>query len=175
MAAVHQAKKEYVELSNEQLLQNQVSLQNQASDVLSELELLPLLGKFGRTHITGSMQMGLMVWPDIDVELIVSGRPNLDDMLAIAKEIVVKPGIRQVGLSYHIGNTRGFPDGLYAGLKYTANSGKSWQIDIWMIPEKDAVTRQELMDLYKSKLDEDSRRVILWLKNILASNPKYHR
>lgn len=57
-------------MSPDELEKQQKELQDEGREVLEKLQLIPFLSKFGTPNIVGSFSLGLMTWPDIDIELV---------------------------------------------------------------------------------------------------------
>ena len=52
------------------LLQRQATLQAEAHGVLADLELVARLGRVGQVRLIGSAVTNLMVWRDLDVQVL---------------------------------------------------------------------------------------------------------
>jgi hypothetical protein len=79
--------------SDEYLLHRQTALQEEARDVLHELDLERRLGDIGSMLVTGSFISGLMMWRELDIMFL--GGPELSptDVLAAMGRLVVLRGI----------------------------------------------------------------------------------
>ena len=110
-------------------------LREEADCLLKGGGLLALLGGYGEPCPTGSFITDLMVWRDLDIELIsddldVAGFFRLGGDLASN----LKPA-RMHYRDEYITGTEGLPRGRYWGI-YLAEPD-AWKIDLWV------VTRQE--------------------------------
>ena len=79
--------------TDEYLFRRQVGLQEEAREVLDELDLERRLDDFGSMLVTGSFISGLMVWRELDIMFL--GGPELSptDVLAAMGRLVLLPGI----------------------------------------------------------------------------------
>jgi len=147
----------------EEAKRNQQKLHDQASELLRELKLLELLGKYGELIVEGSYAYGLIHKPDIDLR-IITAKP---DKLAVAE---------LTGLLYQIDNVLTIltmdmyrlkpkdppkPRGYYVGLKVQFDDMK-WNIDIWIVEEPDAgYTPYANPGEIKKFSDQDKDRILL--------------
>ncbi len=159
------------------LLQQQLALQNESKELLGKLELLSTLQDVGETSLVGSLELGLMTWRDIDVEVIVS---SLDkDYLSQVMSAVTKHTKRRIDFSF-IDTTftpkAGMPDGHYLGIKYEVDHDKdiTWKIDIWFVVGEHTdgfIKTQEL----REQLKEEHLLPILTIKNEVCTLPTYRK
>lgn len=167
------------------LEQKQQQLQTQAQEVLEKLGLLTLLSRYGEPHIVGSMELGLMTWRDIDIEIIA---PDLskDSIAEIAAELIKQVHHR---IDFGVIDNRGqdnpkLPRSIYLGLKYfgedikpeemLGSSEKAWKIDLHFVLPEDSQGITKTREL-KDKLTPEKRQAILQIKEVIATNPKYRK
>jgi len=74
-------------------------LQAEASEIIDGLALLELLGQYGRAEIVGSVALGLVVKPDIDLHLLVSGTDLLAVTDALYHRLLSRDGVTEVRIS----------------------------------------------------------------------------
>lgn len=170
------------------LLVQQQKLQEEAENVLSDLDLINFLKQFGDPNIVGSLALGLMTWRDIDLEIIVK---KLDKKIVaeVVKELVLKTTYRiDISFSDNIArfnNTNpNSPESLYIGLKYFGKNipllemqganPLAWKLDLHFILEKDSRSKAKTVEL-RNKLNDDNKKVILEIKNQIFTNPKYRK
>jgi hypothetical protein len=79
----------------EQLLQRQQMLQDEARQVLEELDLVALLSKGGVLRKTGSSVLGLMVWRDIDLAVSSPGL-SITRAYEVMHPLLTHPRVTQV-------------------------------------------------------------------------------
>ncbi len=162
-------------LNDEQLQQRQAELQEQVKNVMSQLGIEEILRLVGDVRVVGSAEIGLMVWPDIDIEVLCDGRPELASVLKVVERFMEQVGVTKVNLADHRDSVdENLPKGIYLGPDILFNSVK-WQMDIWFINRGEAEQRRELVQSIVAKLNNDNRQVILRLKQKVAASDKYHR
>lgn len=163
-------------------LDYQDQLQKEAQEVLKELDLLPLLSKYGIPKIIGSMDLGLMTRRDIDIEVIFKdfGKRELNQ---IVQTILEKP-LPRIDLTIMDNSDKKnveIPRGFFLWIKYSGNSeliniynNKSiaWPIDCWFLKEEDAEAGNATREI-KEKLTSENRKIILEIKSSLMNNPDY--
>lgn len=154
------------------LLQNQDQLQKEGKELLNRIGLIEFLSKFSTPEMVGSMASGLMVWRDIDIE-IIKEELNEDEYWETVKFLF---GIKDLYHNLHIQDFRksvnpNTPKGLYAAVKINYN-GNTWKIDVWFIHprQKNELNYNEWI---KGKLTDENKKIILQIKNQVNRNPKY--
>jgi hypothetical protein len=156
------------------LLQNQDRLQKEGKELLSKIGLMEFLSRFGTPEVVGSMASGLMVWRDIDIE-IVKEKLSEDDYWETVKFLF---GIKDLYHNLFIQDFRksvnpNTPKGLYIGTKIDRN-GNTWKLDIWFMPprQKNELNYNEWI---KNNLSDENKKIILQIKNQINNNPKYKK
>lgn len=158
-----------------ELLRRQDALQTEARMILEELDLFKLLGQLGDPIQLGSSASGLMVWPDIDINVSCPGL-SIDRALESVCPIFAHPQVKSVRYLNEVGHFN--PTGLelhdryYFVVYYHAISRIEWKIDMsfWLgieehpEPMHEAIVRQ---------LTEETRLSILWIKDIWYRLPSY--
>ncbi len=162
-------------LNAEQLIDRQNWLQQQASRLLHDLNIMNILQLAGEPKRVGSAEMGLMVWPDIDLEVVSPGIPDLSLALDIVRRLMLEAGIRKL----NIADDRRFPKpeipkGIYISPD-VRHGDLRWQVDIWIVNSDEARSRRQLTERVNSKLNDENRSTILQIKQVVAASDKYHR
>ncbi len=161
-------------MSQNILLEKQKALQKQADDVLNDLGLVSELSKYGEVKIVGSVALGLMTWPDIDINLISQKGINDSDYFEMIKFIFSQKYIKQLIL---IDNRSSFeknrPQSMYIGIIYDL-SGVNWKIDIRYLDPAEAWADKDV-EIIKGKLTEESIKTILEIKTAFHNHPKYRK
>lgn len=75
------------------LRRREVALQDEARDVLDELDLERRLGNFGSMLLASSFISGLMVWRELDIMFLGGPALSPTDILAAVGRLVLLPGI----------------------------------------------------------------------------------
>jgi hypothetical protein len=156
------------------LVEKQEILQKQADEVLGRLDLISILSKYGKAKMIGSVALGLMTWPDIDIDLESNVGVNDKDYFKILKEIFGKKNIKQVML---IDNRDSFeknrPESMYVGIVYDLD-GVDWKIDIRYLNSSNAYAENNLKQI-KAKLTNDKIKTILKIKTALHNHSNYRK
>jgi hypothetical protein len=159
------------------LLKRQSQLNALAGKVLTDLNMLDLLKEIGTTRIIGSMALNLMVWRDIDIEVIVQD-PQKDLLKDIITKLIEK-SLRRIDFSIIDNRAREkehLPQGIYLGIKYTgpdvasyesiSNNDKIWKIDIWFLKEENSQGAKATQQIKEKLTDEkinyfaDKRKIL---------------
>ncbi len=161
-------------MSQNNYLEKQNILQTQAGNVLTNLNLIGELSKYGEVKIVGSVALGLMTWPDIDIDLISNKEINEKDFFEIIKYTFSQKNIKQLIL---IDNRSSFeknrPQSMYLGIIYKLN-GIDWKIDIRYLNSSEAWAEKDIEKI-KTKLTEDKIKTILEIKTFFHNHPKYRK
>ncbi len=147
----------------ESLLCRQSALQDEARELLSELDLKCRLARYSPVLVTGSFVSGLMVWRDLDVMLLGGPQLSPKEVLTALAELVVLPGL--VGFRYADERGTRSPTGVsrderyHVPMTYVRPSG-TWCLDLtfwlhdphenvvaWHEQLRDSLTFQERLDI----------------------------
>ncbi|MGW1835436.1 hypothetical protein [Streptomyces sp. NPDC002067] len=137
-----------------------------ALDVLGTLGLLDRWRPLGRPVLVGSVALDLVVEPDIDLE-IYSPAPSVARGFAALTPCAELPGVRRLRFT----NALDLSDqGLYWRLDYEADSGDTWQIDMWWLADDHPGPRAaDLVGPLRAALTEETRDAILTIKEAAAA------
>ena len=103
-------------LNAEQLAARQQWLQHQASRLIGDLDLMKILTMAGEPRLTGSAELGLMVWPDIDLEVVAPGTPKTAAAMEVVRHLMLGAGgrVRRLNVADERQTTRSeIPHGIY--------------------------------------------------------------
>lgn len=159
----------------EQLVRRQDALQDEASRVIAELDLISLLARAGRAEQVGSVVSGLMVWRDIDVGAVSPGL-SVNGAWEVMRPIIARPEVTRVSYTNESGhlNTSGRPydDRHYFVIHYETAAHDDWKIDItfWLT---DGPREQRARALELTRLPRETRLSILWIKDVWHKLPTY--
>jgi hypothetical protein len=173
------------------MLSQQQDLQDEANKVLEELGLLEVLIDYGSPTIIGSMSLRLMTWRDIDIEVVTETLSKESIGQLVAK--LINKSAKRIDFSF-MDNTAhdkiGYPQGIYLGIKYfpsnlpteelNSKSERQWKIDIWFLLPEIAEHSERAQGSMKTeeirkKLTDETRQIILEIKNIIAKDPRYRK
>lgn len=157
-----------------ELLERQARLQHDADALLTNLDLVALLRQAGDPVQVGSSVMGLMVWRDIDFNVLCE--PNTAERaMDSLRPLLTHPYIHKLRYSNEMGRftASGKDEGYYCGLHAVTDTNERWKIDVWFLPA--AVPRPEiaLLQSLPHQLTTETRLAILWLKDVWHRLPMY--
>lgn len=147
-------------------------LHQTASEVINELRLNTIFSDIGKIIFTGSYLLDLMVWKDIDCQILL--RNTDDPYLAFVKmveRLFRLKAVKNIKLINFI-KRRGsaMPEGLYCGIQYSYLD-EDWKIDIWYLLENDFKKSKKFIDKVSDMLTDIQRKEILyWKFRILGEN-----
>ncbi len=155
--------------------QRQDGLQKQAKALLEHFQIIEKLKPLGEVGLYGSYLYGLMVQPDIDIE-VSTDHPDLDDVSTVAQFYIKNERINRVMvtskyLSRHDG-TPGRPPGIYLGIS-PYWEGREWNLDIWIMPPQNKLDQENFPSNWHAKLTDKQRESILLLKYNLSQQRRY--
>jgi hypothetical protein len=134
----------------EELLRRQEELQAEARQVIDDLDLLGVLGRAGSVRLIGSYVTGLMVWRDLDLQVL---SPGLDaaESWEVVQPLAAHPRVHEVRFLDRAG-ANSFSDDRrdgrhYFQLLYRTSQGDDWKLDVsfWLSgdPRENEVAYQE--------------------------------
>lgn len=141
-----------------------------AESVLTELDILNLWRSVGTPIIVGGLAYNLVVNPDIDIE-VYCVELDIKSGMAILASLAIHPNVTHAKYSNHLDG----PDqGLYYQIKYKADTGEVWKIDMWLMAhDHPGPCARDLVKPLVAVLDDAKRRMILHLKEkVKESNLK---
>jgi hypothetical protein len=145
-----------------------------AQRVIEALDLLRRWSRYGRPELVGSVALGLVVEPDIDME-ISCGQPRVEDGFAVVSALAREPGVWKVRFSNELEG----PDcGLYWQVRYrgpAAQPGEVWKIDMWLLGEGHPGPRgTDLLGPMRRALTPETRAAILRIKEAFLGRGEIH-
>jgi hypothetical protein len=99
-----------------------------AQELLRELDLIERWSRYGDVTIVGSVGIGLVVEPDIDLE-IRSDEPRVADGFAVMGALAELPRVRRI--TYLDARDR-HEQGQYWKLEYELTDEITWTVDMWV-------------------------------------------
>jgi len=157
------------------LIFQQDNLQKQANKILSELNLVEILSEIGEVKIVGSLALGLMVWPDIDIDVCLEEIKN-EGYFKVVQYLFIQPNIKKLVISDDRNlsedlKIRGIPQSIYLGVIYKIDE-QEWKIDIrFVLSLLDRA--EEYIKVTLPKLTAVNKEIILDIKNQLFLHPEY--
>lgn len=131
-----------------------------AQEVLRELGLLERWARYGEPGLVGSVALGLVVEPDIDLE-IECAEADVAHGFSVLAACAAMPGVRKARFA----NALDLADrGLYYQLRYE-RAGREWKIDMWALPRDNPGPRgSDLVGPMLRTLTDETRDAILAIK-----------
>src|SRR4051794_19897912 len=147
-------------------------LRSEADVLLREHDILNVLGRFGTSHVTGSYDLHLMTWRDLDIYVEMPS-PEVGAFLELGRQLALALRPRKMAFTDHLH----FPPtegliGLYWGIR--ADSSRSgWKIDIWGVDSAVFNERLSYAAALKAQISDQVRVSILRIKNDVCHLPAY--
>jgi hypothetical protein len=148
-----------------------------AVGVRADLALDDALAALGEPHLVGSVALGLMVWPDLDITVICDAL-DVPSLYLAAVGVVSHPRVRQLTFRNDSGawnsHPEKYPDGVYWGIDYR-DGNRAWNIDIWFVADADRQPDLRHVRELAPRLTPETRRAILDIKRAWVERPEYGR
>ena len=139
-----------------------------AEEILSRLQLMELWAAVGEPKLVGAAAYGLLVAPDIDIE-IYCDEPRVEAGFSIVANAAQSHAVRRVRFSNELDG----PDrGLFWQLRYRTDDGEMWTVDMWLLgPDHPGPRSADLVDPMRRALSDETRHAILEIKEALRGEP----
>lgn len=147
-----------------------------AHHILSDLQLIERWRAFGNPVLVGAVRYGLPVAPDIDLE-IYCDTPRIEDGFEILRDCALHPRIRKARFSNEL---NGPDQGLYWQLRYQADDGQEWKVDMWSLSKDySGPSSAAFAESIQQVLTDETRLAVLeikeWLQqDALLKSPSIH-
>lgn len=119
------------------------------------------------------MALDLMVWPDIDIDVLISKHPERHTIVQLLEELSHNSNIFELRMT---DNTQKivshYPQGFLLQMKAFINE-KIWQFDIWFVRESDR--DQTFIKRIQESLTAEKRESILLIKEYVSKLPQYNK
>lgn len=156
-------------ITTDELLAEETRLHAQADKLLSNTGLADTFGRYGTiSPIEGSYGYGLMVYPDLDMQVITNHQLTKQEFASMVSEFAGADFVRGLSIAdlVHFAPRRpGRPTGYWIGLDVPFEDDR-WGIDLWVQTPEQATGDS---DNYKEKLTHLSSEQIAAILAI-----KYH-
>jgi hypothetical protein len=142
---------------------NQFPSQQEAFQIIEELNLIDYLTTLGRAHLVGSVALDLIVKPDIDLHLLLD-HPNLiETSSTVTAYLLDQLKVREVRVTDW--RKEG---GIKLGVDQYPGESAVWSLDIW-ITDREETGGMAAMEEFSKLLTPKLREIILEIKDY------YHR
>ena len=143
--------------------------QRAAKQILADLNLVELWSQFARPSVVGAMSYGLMVAPDIDMEILYAGEPPIDAAFAVMAACAKQSAVRRIRFSNHLDDA---DEGMYWQLRIDTG-GQAWKADMWLLREDHPGPLSGWLTAPMSRaVTDETRRAILTIKHAEIENPE---
>lgn len=159
-----------------ELLRRQEALQSEAQQVITELALIPLLSRAGKPEQIGSSMSGLMVWRDLDFNILCP-HPSPDLIFETMQPLMTHPRVTK--LLYHNDTGQYAPPELqgderyYFVVYYKSDAEHEWKIDLSFWLSDTPRNQQAYLEYLAQRLTDETKLAILWIKDVWSHLPTY--
>ncbi len=112
-------------------------LEREANCIIFDRGLDSLLRDYGNVFYKGSYFLKVMVWPDLDIDLVLEPDPySVDAFFELGNRLAQLPGVWGMHFRNCISHPHEqLPKGLYWGMRMDrVDSDGYWKVDLWAIP-----------------------------------------
>ena len=159
-----------------ELLRRQEALQAEAQQLIVHLDLFTILSHAGKPEHIGSSVSGLMVWRDLDFNVLCPHR-SLRTVFETMQPLLTNPRVIKLHYSNESeGHTPAELQGderYYFVTYYETEAGHQWKIDISFWLSEKPRTQLAHLEYLSQHLTEETRLAILWIKDIWQHLPEY--
>jgi hypothetical protein len=158
-----------------ELLSRQEKLQSEAQHIIAELDISIILGQAGTVYQVGSFVSGLMVWRDLDFNVLSPGLSS-NRVFAILSPLLHHPHMKMVR---YLNQQGAFspPDlkdeRFFFALYYQPEGADEWKIDVSFWVSSVPRTERAPAEHIAGRLDDETRMAILWIKDVWRRLPTY--
>jgi len=158
------------------IVQKSKNLRSNANNFLEKKSFHCLLSKYGEVVYTGSYETDLMVWPDIDIQLIIPPEHSkLDQIMRLSHDLLNDSDVQNIKLiNFYLTKKPGMPDGIYLGAKIKdRDSNISWKIDIWALEPESLKENIKFTKNIKNKLTPELKELIIkWKYELMGDDDR---
>ncbi|MFC1714968.1 hypothetical protein ACFL6S_14970 [Candidatus Poribacteria bacterium] len=131
-----------------------------------------ILQSYGEVFYTGSYFLNVMVWPDIDITMVLeSDPPSIEDFFRMGTEIAKTDGVISLGFTnFFRRQSPDLPEGLYWGGRLNMGSRDVlWKMDLWARDREALEENRVMMERMRQMMDEETRKLIVEVKHSLLT------
>ncbi|MBA2681472.1 MAG: hypothetical protein H0U76_24120 [Ktedonobacteraceae bacterium] len=158
---------------DEQLLQCQRLLQDEAQQVLDDLTLIEVLSAAGVVKQTGSSTLGLMVWRDVDLQVSSPGL-EIAQAFTLLHPLLTHPRVKQVRYLHQSDHFKlnGLDERYFFMVFYEPEDQPEWKLDIsfWL---GEGIHPEPVQEAIVQQLTPETRLTILRIKEAWYQLPAY--
>ena len=147
-------------------------LKAEADELISEYGLGKVLNSFGDVWYRGGYEMNTMVWPDLDIHMVMEPHPwSIERFFELGSQVASLGKV--LTMSFH--DCAHFPrDGQPEGLHWTwrvdgPDRQIPWKVDLWSTKAELLERDKAQMATVKERMTENDRRKIIEIKQSLLT------
>jgi len=151
------------------------NIKKEADEILHQKGLFSLLQRYGAPHVTGSYDLDLMTWRDLDIYLQTDSISE-ENFFSLGGEITTL--LHPAKMSFRnerLAKTEGLPNGFYWGVYLGNERAGAWKIDIWAVNKDECEQLLRYCRALKEQLTPESSLKILEIKSQCWQHPEYRR
>lgn len=157
-------------------VQRSQQLAQKAKHLLQTKHIEEVLSAYGKVVYTGSYAADLMVWPDLDIQLVLPENVNkLETILNICKVFLEDSDLKDIKLiNFEKRKKAGMPVGMYMGMHINDKSDNLvWKIDIWALETEHYLRDVEFHRQIMSKLTPELKSLLIyWKYKLMGENDR---
>ena len=150
-------------------------IKEEANEILNEKGLLSILKSYGEVHITGSYELNLMTWRDLDIYLEIENITETSFFVLGGKIAELLKPVKMSFRNETIAKTKGLPNGMYWGTYLGDERNGDWKIDVWAVTAAECQRLLKYCTLIKNKLTPVNSLQILYIKSKSWKNSQFRR
>lgn len=152
-----------------------VALRAEADALLQQHGIIDVLKRYGTPHVSGSYELQLMTWRDLDLYLCMP-TVGVAAFLDLGAELGRALGPRKLSFTDHLNfpATEGVA-GLYWGIRTDELARGGWKIDLWGVAPAVYEERLAYCRSLATRINPNARRAILSIKTEVCQLPAYRR
>lgn len=157
------------------LLKLNVQIKREADELLYEKGLGDILERYGKPHISGSYDLNLMTWRDLDIYLEIKDFTQRDFFMLGSEISTTLQPVKMHFRNELIAKTNNLPLGLYWGVYFGDERAGAWKIDIWCVDAEECKRLLDFCAALKEKLNPATAIDIMTIKSHCWTDPQYRR
>jgi hypothetical protein len=150
-------------------------MKEQADAMLGEYGILEALGEFGEVYIHGSYEMDLMVWPEIDIYVLIPGFQSRQ-VYSIMQKLHDRVPPQEVMIINQVDHERRYgPGGCVIVDYHILHRNTEWKLDL-AVADKDAFNWvRNYNATLREKMSPTQHAIIKTIKQEAVNSPLYRR
>ena len=145
-------------------------LHQEANQIVYDRGIDRILQLYGEVFYTGSYFLNVMVWPDIDITIVLeSDPPSIEDFFEIGAEVAKIDSVISLKFNNFFSlQAEDLPEGLYWGVRLDVEN-REWKIDLWARDREALEENRATMERMCQMMDEETRKLIVEVKYSLLT------